>query len=94
VLTLQNNVSLSDLTALGSLKAGSLKARAWDTLRAVVQGMARTRAVAPIRSVVSMPGWAPMRDGAYRGGIAGTRGPAPYIDRELLRIIPRGVERC
>jgi hypothetical protein len=54
VLPLQSHVSLSDLTTIGALKAGSLAALARDTLRAVAQGAARTRAVVPIRSA-AMP---------------------------------------
>jgi hypothetical protein len=89
VLTLRNRVSLSALTTIGSLKAGSVKDRARDTLRAVVQGVAPTRAGAP-----PMPDGVPMRDGAYRGGIPHTRGPASKADQEMLRIMPRGAERC
>ena len=39
MLTLQNHVSLSNLTTFRSLNAGALKARAWNTLRAAVQGV-------------------------------------------------------
>lgn len=39
VLTLPNQVSLSNLTTIRSLNAGALKARAWHTLRAAVQGV-------------------------------------------------------
>jgi hypothetical protein len=95
VLTLQNHVSLSALTTIGSLTAGSLKARAWDTLRAVVQGVAPTRAVAPMRrNVASVRGGAAMHDGAYGGGIAPTRGLASNVDQGMPRIMSRGLERC
>jgi hypothetical protein len=89
VLTLRNRVSLTALTTIGALKAGSVKERARDTLRAVVQGVAPTRAGTP-----AMPDGAPIRDGAYRAGIAHARGPASKADQEMLRIMPRGVERC
>ena len=42
VLTLQNRVSLNNLT-IRSLRAGTLTARAWETLRAAVQGVALVR---------------------------------------------------
>jgi len=42
VLTLQNRVSLNNLT-IRSLRAGTLTARAWETLRAAVQGVAFVR---------------------------------------------------
>jgi hypothetical protein len=48
VLTPQNH--LSNLTTIRSLNAGALKARAWETLRAAVQGVALTRAAGPIRN--------------------------------------------
>lgn len=94
MLTLQNHVSLSALTTIGSLKGGSLKARAWDRLRAVVQGVAPTRAVAPLRNVVAVPGGVPMRDRAYGGGIAHVRHPVSKVDQDMPRIMPRGIERC
>jgi hypothetical protein len=50
VLTLQNHISLSNLTTFRSLNAGGLTARAWETLRAAVQGVALTRAAGPIRN--------------------------------------------
>jgi hypothetical protein len=53
VLTLQNHVSLNNLGPIRSLRAGTLTARAWETLRAAVQGVALTRAVAPIREANS-----------------------------------------
>jgi hypothetical protein len=45
VLTLQNHVN--NLTAMRSVKAGTLTVRAWDTLRAAVQLAALTRPGAP-----------------------------------------------
>ena len=56
MLTPQNNVSLSNLTTIRALNAGALKTRAWNTLRAAVQGVTSTRAAA-------IPGEAPIRDG-------------------------------
>jgi hypothetical protein len=77
VLTPQNHVSLSNLATIRSLNAGALKARAWETLRAAVQGVALTRAVGPIRNergnapMPDLPAWATqdlprMRRGAER----------------------------
>ncbi len=43
MLTLQNHVSLSNLTTFRSLNAGALTARAWETLRAAVAGVALPR---------------------------------------------------
>ena len=42
MLTLQNRVSLNNLT-IRSLRAGTLTARAWETLRAAGQGAALVR---------------------------------------------------
>lgn len=50
MLTLQNHVN--NLTAIRSLKAGTLTARAWETVRAAVLGMAIARAVAPTSNLV------------------------------------------
>ncbi|MGH3634846.1 MAG: hypothetical protein ACRDTS_12325 [Mycobacterium sp.] len=75
MLTLQNHVGLSAVN-IGSLRTGSLKAHAWETLRTVVQAMT------------------PTRSGAYAGGIAHARSPASKVDQGMLRIMPRGVERC
>lgn len=47
MLTLQNRVNLNNLMTIRSLGAGTLTARAWETLRAAVQGVAPTRAMAP-----------------------------------------------
>jgi hypothetical protein len=84
VLTLPNQVSLSNLTTIRSLNAGALKARAWNTLRAAVQGVTSTRAAAPIQTVALIPSGTSIGDGAYPGGIAG---------QELPRM-HRGIERC
>jgi hypothetical protein len=48
VLTLQNRVSLNNLTTIRSLGAGTLTARAWETLRAAAHIVALNRAAAPI----------------------------------------------
>ncbi|MBO0866779.1 MAG: hypothetical protein J2P16_17095 [Mycobacterium sp.] len=53
MLPLQSHVSLIDLTTIGALKTGSLAARARDTLRAVAQGAAHTRAMTHIRSAAA-----------------------------------------
>ena len=84
VPTLQNPVSLSNLTTIRYLNAGALKTRAWNKLRAAVQGVTSTRPVAAIPPVASIPGGAPMRDDAYQGGLAGQ-------DLPQMR---RGIERC
>jgi hypothetical protein len=48
VLALQNH-NLSNLTTIRALNAGALKARAWETLRAAVQGVALMGTGGPIR---------------------------------------------
>lgn len=60
VLTLQN-VNLSNLTTIRSFDAGSLTARAWETLRAAVQGVKDSRAAAPVQhgGGVTTPSLAP-----------------------------------
>ena len=60
MLALQNHVSLSNLTTFHSLNAGALTARAWETLRAAVQGVAPTRTAGAIRDEaenVALPAW-------------------------------------
>jgi hypothetical protein len=54
VLTLQNHVN--NLTAIRSLQAGTLTARAWETVRAAVLGMAIARAVAPTSNLAAPVG--------------------------------------
>ena len=70
MLTLQNRVSLNNLTAIRSLGAGTLTARAWETLRAAVHGAALARAVAPAaKPDLAVPadyGLPRMRPGAER----------------------------
>ena len=51
MLTTLNHVNLGNLTNIRSIDAGFLKARAWGTLRAVVQGVAPTKAVATVPTV-------------------------------------------
>jgi hypothetical protein len=55
VHTLQNRVSLNNLTTIRSLRAGTLTARALGTLRAAVAGVTLNRAVAPIFSAGQSP---------------------------------------
>jgi hypothetical protein len=55
VLTLQNRVNLNNLTTIRSLRAGTLTARAWETLRAAVAGVALARAVSPVRDAAATP---------------------------------------
>jgi hypothetical protein len=63
VLTLQNQVNLSNLT--NSLNAGALKARAWSTLRAAVANVTPTRAAGSVTDASAVIA------AAYQGGVAG-----------------------
>jgi len=73
VLTTMSHVKLGNLTNIRSIDAGLLTTRAWDTLRAVVQGVAPTKAAATA-STVTLPaqeawvaaGLTPMLRGAER----------------------------
>ncbi len=67
MLTLQNRVSISNLSSIRTLGAGILTARAWETLRAAVAGMALAR------SVSATP----------EGGIAAAPGMASRVDHDL-----------
>jgi hypothetical protein len=51
VLTTLNHVKLGNLTNIRSIDAGYLKSAAWDTLRAVVQGVTPTKAAAAVPTV-------------------------------------------
>ena len=51
MLTTLNHINLGNLTNIRSLDAGFLKARAWGTLRAVVQGVTPTKTLAPVAAV-------------------------------------------
>jgi hypothetical protein len=80
VLTSLSHVKLGNLTNIRSIDAGFLTTRAWDTLRAVVQGVAPTKAAATVPTVTlpgqrtatvdlqagAAPGLAPMLRGAER----------------------------
>ncbi len=55
VLPLQNRVTLNNLTNIRSLRAGTLTARAWETMRAAVAGVALVRAVSPVRDAAATP---------------------------------------
>jgi len=68
VLPLQNRVTINNLTTIRSLRAGTLTARAWETLRAAVAGVALARAVSPVRDAAVTPdlGLPRMRRGAER----------------------------
>jgi hypothetical protein len=79
VLTMQNRVNLNNLTTIRSLRAGTLTARALETLRAAVQGVTLNRAMAPIFSAGQAPGGSPDL--------------ATLIDHDLP-LMRRGVERC
>jgi hypothetical protein len=67
VLTTLNYVKLGNLTNIRSIDTGFLTTRAWDTLRAVVQGVAPTKAAATVPTV-TLPdqGLTPMLRGAER----------------------------
>jgi hypothetical protein len=67
VLTTLSHVKLGNLTNIRSIDAGFLTTRAWDTLRAVVQGVAPAKAAAAVPTV-TLPdqGLAPMLRGAER----------------------------
>lgn len=47
MLPLQNRVTLNNLTTIRSIRAGTLTARAWETMRAAVSGVALARTVSP-----------------------------------------------
>lgn len=85
MLTMQNRVTLNNLTNIRSLRAGTLTARAWETLRAAVHGVALARAVAPTFGVTNEPGGSPVGDA----------GPdlTAWVGHDLPRMRP-GVERC
>jgi hypothetical protein len=79
VLTLQNRVSLNNLTTIRPLRAGTLTARALGTLRAAVAGVTLNRAVAPIFSAGQAPGASP--------------DVRKFVANELP-LMSRGAERC
>jgi hypothetical protein len=73
VLTTLSHVKLGNLTNIRSIDAGFLTTRAWDTLRAVVQGVAPTKAAAAVPTVIRpaqnaafTPSLTPMLRGAER----------------------------
>jgi hypothetical protein len=78
VLTLQNNFGLNNLTTIRALNAGALRARAWDSLRAAVQGVPFTRPMGPIRD---------------DGGNAAAQDLSAWAGQDLPRM-RRGDERC
>ena len=51
MLTTLNHVKLGNLTNIRSIDAGFLTTRAWDTLRAVVQGVTPTKGAASVPAV-------------------------------------------
>jgi hypothetical protein len=74
VLTTLSQVKLGNLTNIRSIDAGFLTTRAWDTLRAVVQGVAPPIKAAATVPTVTLPdqeawvapGLTPMLRGAER----------------------------
>lgn len=81
VLTTLNHINLGNLTNIRSLDASFLKARAWGTLRAVVGGVAPTRAPASVPTV-TLP-----------DGDTATADPQGWVAPDLPRML-RGAERC
>jgi hypothetical protein len=79
VLTLQNHVNLNNLTTIRSLRAGTLTARALETLRAAVAGITLNRAIAPIFSAGQ--------------ALGGSRDLTTFV-RSELPLMRRGAERC
>jgi hypothetical protein len=73
VLTTLSHVKLGNLTNLRAIDPGFLTTRAWGTIRAVVQGVAPTKAAAvaprvtlPAPEAWVAPGLTPMLRGAER----------------------------
>ena len=73
MLTTLSHVKFGNLTNIRAIDAGFLTTRAWDTLRAVVQGVAPTKAAAAVPTVTLpaqeawvAPGLTPMLRGAER----------------------------
>jgi hypothetical protein len=81
VLTTLNHVNLGNLTNIRSIDAGLLKARAWGTLRAIVQGVTPTKALASVATV------------ALQEGDTATADPQAWVAPEFSRML-RGAERC
>jgi hypothetical protein len=52
---MQNRVTLNNLTNIRSLGAGTLTARAWESLRAAVAGVALTRTMSPVPDAATTP---------------------------------------
>lgn len=70
MLTTLSHVKFGNLTNIRSIDPGFLTTRAWDTLRAVVQGVAPTKAAATVPTA-DLQAWAasghtPMLRGAER----------------------------
>jgi hypothetical protein len=55
VLPLQNRVTLNNLTTIRSIRAGTLTARAWETMRAALAGVALARTVSPVGDTAATP---------------------------------------
>ena len=66
MLTTLSHVKLGNLTNIRAIDAGFLTTRAWDTLRAVVHGVAPTKAATADLQALVAPGLAPMLRGAER----------------------------
>jgi len=81
VLTTLNHVKLGNLANIRSIDAGFLTTRAWDTLRAVVQGVAPAKAAATVPTVTL-----PDQDTA-------TADLQAWVAPGLTHML-RGVERC
>ena len=79
MLTTLNHVKFGNRANIRSIDAGFLTTRAWDTLRAVVQGVAPTKAATTVPTV-TLPGQDPA-----------TAGLQAWVAPGLML---RGVERC
>ena len=82
MLTTLSHVKFGNLTNIRAIDAGFLTTRAWDTLRAVVQGVAPTKAAATV-STVTLTGQQHAATADLQGWVA--PGLTPML---------RGAERC
>ncbi len=81
MLTTLNHVNLGNLTTIRFIDAGLLKARAWETLRAVVAGVTPAKAPAPVTTV------------ALDHDCMARADPQAWVAPEFPRML-RGAERC
>ena len=81
MLTTLSHVKFGNLTNIRAIDAGFLTTRAWDTLRAVVQGVAPTKAAATVPTVT------------LTGQHAATADLQGWVAPGLTPML-RGAERC